>query len=102
MTNQNERNSIPWDEKTAKAARIALADVGIYPTRNINDDPGQVVFEVTLRSYLPNLINKLDRTDLVAIYRLIHVLAVVPRQDCVFTYIEQSTHFRLRDFIETL
>lgn len=63
----------------ANAVRQSLVDVGIFPTYDFDLDPGMEVYERNIRAALVELIQELDRTDLVAVYRAAQFLAQSPR-----------------------
>ena len=89
LQQQAWRDKYPWDNEPAARARLALADLGLYPSRDLVTDEGLATYEANLRAALPQIIDELDRTDLSAVYDLARLLAIVPRNPLVFTYIEE-------------
>jgi len=90
------RQVFPHDGEDAANVRWALADLSFYPTTDIGEDPGYAVAEVNYRTALHQMVEELDRTDLRAVFQLARVLAVVPRDPAIFTYIAKRSARFLR------
>lgn len=86
----------------AAEIRTALADLGLYLTRNVNSDPGYAAFEGNARAWLPDLLGNLDRTEVIAVFQLVSILAAVPRVggDDIFCYAAELSAFRLALAVE--
>lgn len=65
----------------ANKARLALAAAAVYPSRSLDDDEGFAVREQGQRATLPGFLCRLSRTDLAAVYELVNLLALNPRDD---------------------
>jgi len=90
------RQVFPHDGKDAANVRRALANLGFYPTADLGEDPDYTMAETNYRAALHQVIEALDRTDLVAVFQLARPLALVPREPAIFTYIAKRSARFLR------
>ena len=68
------------DVPKAHALRVSLSEAGVYPALELQ---GEVFerYEENVRAWLPDLLARLDRTDVAAVFRAVELLALVPRHD---------------------
>ena len=85
------RKVFSHDGEDAANARYALANLGFYPTADLGEDPDYTIAETNYRAALHQVIEALDRTDLVAVFQLARPLALVPRDPAIFTYIAKRS-----------
>jgi hypothetical protein len=71
-------NVSDFERNEGRYWRAVLKGGGVYPTADLSLDPGYEFYEATIRAELPELLSRMDRTTLVAVYRLIRFLDVVP------------------------
>jgi hypothetical protein len=65
-----------------------LVDANVYPSAVL--DSGHDYRAALLRAELPDILDELDRTDLVAICEAARLLAIIPRDDEIFTYSDRE------------
>lgn len=75
-------SSVSNDEAVrAHKARLALVGEALYPSWPLEGDEGFAVLEQGQRAELPCLLDRLSRSDLFALYQLVQLLALNPRDD---------------------
>lgn len=79
----------PSGDEAERGAEVrrALADLWLYPTRDLGLDPGFAMLEVNQRAALAEMVAALDRTDLAALYHLVRLLVLAERDEGVFEYV---------------
>lgn len=73
-------------ERGAKVRR-ALAELVLYPTRDLGLDSGFAVLEANQRAALEEMVAELDRTDVAALYHLVRLLVLAARDPAIFEYV---------------
>lgn len=77
-------------------ARFMMATLDLYHTDNINDDPELIAYERDMRADLEQIVNELDRTDVIALHNLARLLILEPRDDeSLFGFIEEKSRMVL-------
>jgi hypothetical protein len=102
-TSQNAQRvaGLLHDAGDAAQVRRNLARLGLYPTRDVAGDPGHDYYETNIRNnLLPQAIAHLDRSDLVALFRLAEVLAAYPREEGFFAWYQGYQRERLAWYVE--
>lgn len=93
MLNEREEMDVRQagdDAGLADEVRLALVDMMLYPTVSLEDDEGFEVLEGVHRERLVDLIAQLSRTDLTAIYHVVRLLALFPRDEAVFAAVAKQ------------
>lgn len=98
MLNEREEMNVRQagdDAGLADEVRLALVDMMLYPAAALDDDGGFEVMEGVHREKLVDLIAQLSRTDLAAVYQVVRLLALFPRDEAVFAAVaEQDARWR--------
>ena len=89
------RTVYPWDEPKAIRVRHRIGEEGLYPIRDINDDPDLAASEANHRAALHQIVEELDRTDLRAVFDVARLLVLIPRDDEVFEWIAAESALKL-------
>ena len=89
------RTAYPWDEAEAIRIRRRIGEEGLYPTGDINDDPGLAVAEANPRAALHQVVEELYRTDLRAVFDVVRLLVLIPRDDEVFEWTAVESALKL-------
>jgi hypothetical protein len=74
------REPFPADRARAVQVRRALAGLGLYPRRDLAQNPNLAVMEANHRAALPEIVAELNRSDLAALLYVARLLAIVPRE----------------------
>jgi hypothetical protein len=74
------RAPFPPDRGLATQVRRALANLHLYPRRDLAQNANLGVMEANHRAALPEIIAELDRSDLAALLYVARLLATVPRE----------------------
>lgn len=80
-----------WDKEQADRLRLAMADSGVYPTAQMEGDSDTDQYEENIRVWLPQMLEHLGRTELVAVFRSVSLLVKTPPNEEIFDYIEDKT-----------
>ncbi len=78
------RFPFPPDQAWAHRVRQTLAELDIYPRRDLVQNPNLEIMEANYRAALPDIIAELDRSDLAAVLYVARLLATVKREPGVF------------------
>ena len=73
------RVPFPADQARAAHLRCALAELKLYPQRDLALNPNLEVMEANHRAALPEIMAELDRSDLAALLHVARLLALAPR-----------------------
>lgn len=87
---QNWRKADQTDVCQAHCLRARLADAEVYPPQECSADDNEFHIAV-IKAELPDIIEAMDYTDLLALHRVARLLAAVPRKPELFTYIARNT-----------
>ena len=100
LTPQEVANLQNWRKvdrvETAQAhnLRARLADAEVYPPQECSADDNEFHIAV-IKAELPAIIEAMDYTELLAVYRVARLLAVVERNPKVFEYSARNTALTL-------
>jgi hypothetical protein len=68
---------------------MTLVALSLYPTADLGQDPGYTVADANWRAELHQMVDRLDRSDLMAVVGLVRPLVQVQRDPDIFEYIER-------------
>jgi len=77
------------DRTNAKQARIALIKANVYPTSDMDNDAWRDGQHNVLAQKLDDMIRQLSRTDFRAVYELVNLFLVVPRDEETIEYMKK-------------
>lgn len=78
------------EAERGRQARRALAELGLYPDGPLELDSAFGVIETNCRAALVAIVTtQLGRTDLLALWGLVRLLALTPRDDEIFEYVNK-------------
>ncbi len=92
---------LAYHRDLAAQARRDLVLLGRYPTLDIAADPAHDYYERNIRAnLLPAALARLDRCDLVALYRLAQLLAAHPRDPAFSAWYRRERRACLATYVQ--
>jgi hypothetical protein len=79
------------EETQGHELRRALVDAEVFPPSEVDPKWPGPEYLAKIRATLPEIINELDATDLLALYRVARLLAIIERDPEVFRYSERQS-----------